>query len=252
MRIIFSLTLYLLLCSAPSSARSYPDFKRQNFELSTALGLDYRLVLRKYDAPSTAKFIEQINKPYAGFSFGFQYTYRPFAYFGMSTGLETMVYGYHIGPIIYSPGVYNPYLPPDQYMAYGTGFQGLMGVPFLLHVYGPITNTTIELIIGPEFFFGIYDISNTSNFKTTDYYSRPKIKQTSSLAWDVQLLGNFCITKVFSVSAGPEWKFLDLKQLTAGNEVNYSTPRPVPFSLGLKVALCFGSNFWKKQKAPKD
>lgn len=252
MRIAACLFFLLLLCSQPSTARDYPDFKRHNFELSTALGLDYRLVVRKYDAPPTAKFIEQINKPYAGFSFGFQYTCRPFAYFGLSTGLETMVYGYHIGPIIYRPGLYYPYLPDDQYLAYGTGFQGLMGVPFFLHVYGPITNTTVELITGPEFFFGIYDISNTSNLKITDYFSRPEIKQTSYLGWDVQLLGNFYITKVFSISAGPEWKFLGLKQLTPGNEVDYSTPRAVPFFLGAKVAFCFGSNFWKNQKAPKN
>lgn len=262
MRIITLLILCGLLWHAPAFAGDYPDFKRHNFEITAATGLDYEFVIRKYKDPVTGRIWKVSEKPFAGFCFGFNYTWRPIRIFGLSTGLETMLYGS-------KPWETEQWNSITGYMvtsiAKGYTFNGLLGVPVYPHFFWQMTRKiTVELITGPEFFFNFYNrynytINNTGPFtgdpiviNETKYLSSSQIKQSASWAWDIQLLTNVFITKLFSVSAGPEWKFLELRQLQPGNSIDYSVPRTVPFFLGAKVALCFGSNFWKTARAPKD
>ena len=233
-----------------------PDYKHHTFQLSVAAGLDHQFVVRKYKDPTMAQVLKDAERPFAGFCFGLQYIYRPIRMVGISTGLESLEYGNRIGRNEF-------YSFTDQVTVTavykGYGFNGSIGVPFYVHFYRQISRVTIEFATGPEFFFEVYSMAKYQvnnyndpfappvyNIHNTVNYNGSEIKQNASLAWSVQLMANIPVCNAFGISVGPEWKFLELKQLSAGNNIDYSEPRTVPFFLGVKVGFCLGTNFWKK------
>lgn len=270
MRAITFFIFIFLFCSLQLHAGWSLDFKRHNFEISNAVGLDYGFVVRKNAGPLAWQFIKSNERAFPGFCFGLHYTYRPLRWFGLSTGLENMVYGYKLGNdyryIVFSDalntnlGIQGLNIPGLASLTLNSnGFWGYMAVPAFVHAFYQTRKLTFEFITGPEFFFQVYNIYKSviydnyqpEGLKTTSYYSTLQIKQSATLAWDAQLLTNFYITRIFSVSVGPEWKFLNLRSLASGNTVDYGQTRSVPFFLGAKMALCFGSNLWKSEKEPK-
>ncbi len=257
MKKIIPLACLVLLQMVKATGANAPDFKRHSLELSVAAGLDHQFVVRKYKDPVMGQIWKASERPFAGFCFGAQYIYRPIGIFGISTGLEYMMYGNRMGKTeeYYGNG---PYVTTSVYTGYG--FEGYMGVPVYVHIYQQIDRIGVEFTTGPEFFFDVYSMENyqisypppyyapwePTSIHDTRFANNSQIAQSASLAWSVQLMANIPVKKVLMVSIGPEWKFLDLKQLAPGNNVDHSVPREVPFFLGVKAGFRFGSNFWKK------
>jgi hypothetical protein len=136
----------LLFCSLQLHAGWTLDFKRHNFEISNAVGLDYRFIVRKNMNTDEAQFLKHDEWANAGFCFGLHYTYRPMKWFGFSTGFESMVYGYKLVlnssfiqfndgfyTIAAAPanGLFGPYGIPSSII----GFRGYMGIPAFVHAF---------------------------------------------------------------------------------------------------------------------
>jgi hypothetical protein len=257
MRKIIPLAFLVLLQTLRALSANAPDYKHHTFQCSLAAGIDHQFVVRKYKDPTSAQLLKDAERPFAGFCFGLHYVYRPIRMFGISTGFESLEFGnkywkneyYNYSNQVTVTSVYK-----------GFGFNGSIGVPFFVHFYQQIERITVEVSGGPEFFFNVYSmvkyqVNNYNdplfmplvyNMHNTQYFNAAQIKQSSSVAWSLQLLTNIPVTHAFDMAVGPEWKFLDLAQLTPGNKTDFSVPRSVPFFLGVKVCLSLGSNFWKK------
>jgi hypothetical protein len=184
-------------------------FAKNSAEISVTPNVSY-LIYKKgryvpFDKPYQSRY------PFIGASFGAHYLYRPIQLVAVSTGIDLQL-----------QGLYFDESGPSRVGAITRrtiNHNGYLMIPFYLHLFKRMPNSTFEFAVGPEFYFRIFwresqssfyadgNRINSSVFMQRDGY---QIRDDAALGLSVFLGAQLYLCKQADLFIGPQISILNL------------------------------------------